>query len=71
MLAPKKMKRNPDSELCMLEFSTLFRIEQISDKLVSMIKAELEKSDMDQEKKLKDKKTNILAKTRSIISKKL
>ena len=34
MLAPKKFRRDPDSELCMREFSTLFRIEQISDKIV-------------------------------------
>jgi hypothetical protein len=57
MLAPKKFRRDPESELCMREFSTLFRIEQISDKLVGMIKSELDQAEKDEKKRLKDIET--------------
>ena len=40
ILAPKKFKSDFDGELCMREFSTLFRSEQITEKLVHLLKKE-------------------------------
>jgi hypothetical protein len=38
MLAPKKFRADPEMELTMREFSTLFRKETISDNIIRMIK---------------------------------
>jgi hypothetical protein len=63
-LAPKKFRRDPDMELNMREFSTLFRIEQISDKLVKLIKSELDQADRNEEQKKRDLETKERAKNK-------